>query len=79
MPNTEIDDQRDRITITFDLDEGQQFRVGRLILNGVEPYAGAGQQLIDAWKPHEGQGPLGRGTDELAKLAGRTVSPYGRG
>ncbi|MGZ4814593.1 MAG: POTRA domain-containing protein [Terriglobales bacterium] len=55
VPNTEIDDQRDRITITFDLDEGQQFRVGRLILNGVEPYAGAGQQLLDAWKPHEGQ------------------------
>jgi len=55
VPNTEIDDEKKRITITFDLDEGEQFRVGRLIFDGPEPCPGEYAKLVDAWAPYVGR------------------------
>jgi len=55
VPNTEIDDEQKLITITFDLDEGDQFRVGRLILEGPEPYPGFYEKLKKEWAPYVGR------------------------
>jgi Surface antigen variable number repeat len=55
LPNMDIDDEHLSINVTFDIDEGSQFRYGRLILDGPEPYPGAGKKLLDGWKSYEGQ------------------------
>jgi len=55
VPNTDIDEEHLRVNVTFDLDEGEKYRFGKLILNGVEPYPGARQKIMDTWEPHEGQ------------------------
>jgi hypothetical protein len=55
LPNTEINNDNLSIAISFDLDEGDQYRVGQLTLDGVEPYPDAGNHLLEAWKPHVGQ------------------------
>jgi outer membrane protein assembly factor BamA len=55
VPNTEIDDEKHLITVTFDMDEGNQYRIGQLTLNGKEPYPGAGKKLMDDWAQHVGE------------------------
>ena len=40
--------------MNIELDEGSQYRFGPLVLDGEEPRPGAGQELIDAWKPYIG-------------------------
>ena len=55
VPNTEADDQSATIALRIDLDEGVVYRLGKLVLDGVEPVAGAGANLIEAWKPYEGR------------------------
>jgi hypothetical protein len=55
VPNTDIDEQHLLINLTFDMDEGAQFRVGKLLLNGEEPFAGAGKKMLEAWHRHEGE------------------------
>jgi len=55
VPNTYPDDQMGTISLRVDMDEGVQFRVGALMLDGVEPAPGVGAKLLQAWKPYEGQ------------------------
>jgi outer membrane protein assembly factor BamA len=55
IPNTDIDDDRKLINLTFDLDEGAQYRIGRITLDGQEPHPGVGRHLLDAWEPHIGE------------------------
>jgi len=55
VPNTEIDEERHVIRVLFDLDQGEQYHVGQLYLNGQEPYPGAGETLLEAWKPYIGK------------------------
>ena len=55
VPNTDANGQLDTITLRIDVDEGLIYRLGRLVLEGVEPAAGAGAKLVQAWKPYEGQ------------------------
>ena len=55
VPNTEVDDQSDTITLRVDLDEGLVFRAGILALDGVEPVPGGGARLLSSWKHYEGQ------------------------
>ena len=55
VPNTEADDASASITLTIDVDEGKQFRLGGLLLDGEEPHAGDGAKLIEAWKPMQGR------------------------
>jgi hypothetical protein len=55
VPNMVFYDERKTIGVLFDMDEGEQYQVGQLTLNGVEPYPGAGKQILEAWKPHIGQ------------------------
>ncbi len=55
VPNTEIDDEKHVIKLLFDLDEGEQYRVGKLDFEGLEPYPGAARQLAEAWQPYIGR------------------------
>jgi hypothetical protein len=55
IPNTEFDNKSSTVKIIFDLDEGEQFRVGTLRLNGNEPSPGEGKRLLALWATHIGQ------------------------
>jgi hypothetical protein len=55
VPNTDIDEEHLLINVTFDMDEGAEFRVGKLVLNGEEPFAGAGKKMLEVWHEHEGE------------------------
>lgn len=62
VPETGADDANGTVSLQVDLDEGLQFRVGALMLDGIEPVPGAGAKLLQAWKQYEGRvydgGPL---------------------
>jgi hypothetical protein len=53
FPVVTSDESRRIIDIVLDVDEGEAYDFGRLYLEGVEPYAGAGEALQDLWKPLE--------------------------
>lgn len=56
VPNTSADGQAHTVSLKIDLDEGQQFRVGKLIINGDEdPEPPCKAQLLREWKRYEGQ------------------------
>jgi outer membrane translocation and assembly module TamA len=59
VPVPGVDESRHIVDLTIDLDEGQLYVFGHLILDGVEPRAGAGKALIESW----------------ASLQGKTYSP----
>ena len=50
VPNPMADESRHVIGFTIDIDEGKTYNFGRLVLDGPEPHAGAGQALLDSWK-----------------------------
>jgi|SRR5271165_3458027 len=54
VPNTQADAAH-TISLVVDVDEGAQFRIGRLVLDGPEPKPGAGAKLLENWKQYEGQ------------------------
>jgi hypothetical protein len=54
-PVPSIDESRRIIDIVLDVDDGEAYDFGRLYLEGVEPYPGAGKALLDSWKPLEGK------------------------
>ncbi len=37
------------------IDEGVVFRIGSLMLDGIEPTPGAGARLLESWKTYRGQ------------------------
>jgi hypothetical protein len=55
VPSTEPDVLNRHIALHVDCDEGRQFRFGELILDGIEPYAGAGKQVLADWKHYRGK------------------------
>jgi outer membrane protein assembly factor BamA len=55
VPSTEPDVINRRIALRVDCDEGKQFRFGELILDGIEPYAGAGKQVLADRQPYRGR------------------------
>ena len=55
VPETSIDESRRTIDLVVDVDEGKPYNFGKLYLDGVEPYAGAGKALLNSWKPLEGK------------------------
>ena len=73
VPNTEIDDEHHVIKVVFTLDEGRQYRVGQLILNGIEPLPGAGRKLLDAWEPHVGEVYDCAFVEQFLKMANQVV------
>ena len=55
IPEPITDESRHVIDWTIDVDEGWAFDFGRLILDGPEPYAGAGSALLASWNTLEGK------------------------
>jgi hypothetical protein len=55
IPQLIKDDSRHDIDLIVDIDEGWPCDFGHLLLDGPEPHAGAGQALLDSWKPFEGK------------------------
>jgi hypothetical protein len=49
IPKTKTDEARRTIALILDIDEGKAWDFGRLLLQGPEPYAGAGKSLMAAW------------------------------
>jgi hypothetical protein len=55
IPLTRIDEERRVIDLTIDVDEGKPYDFGRLMLEGIEPHAGAAKALLAAWSGIEGK------------------------
>jgi outer membrane protein assembly factor BamA len=55
VPNAQVDDAAHTISLMVDIDEGVQFRIGTLVLDGVEAKPGAGAKVLENWKQYEGQ------------------------
>jgi outer membrane protein assembly factor BamA len=54
VPDTKIDDASGLISVNIDLDEGQKFRYGSLIISGEEFHRGAKEELLKAWRAYQG-------------------------
>jgi Surface antigen variable number repeat len=50
-----FEESRRTIDMVIDIDEGKPFNFGQLLLEGVEPHAGAANALKDSWKPLMGK------------------------
>lgn len=55
VPNEQTDDAAHTISLMVDVDEGAQFRIGPLFLDGVEAKPGAGAKLLADWKQYQGR------------------------
>jgi outer membrane translocation and assembly module TamA len=55
IPLPVIDESHHVVDLTIDLDEGKPYVFGRLVLDGVEPRAGAGKALIESWASLQGK------------------------
>jgi hypothetical protein len=55
IPKPSYDDARHTFTFDIDIDTGVPVSFGKLLLEGVEPQAGVGQQLLTSWKEIEGK------------------------
>lgn len=55
IPTPARDEFSHTVDFVIDVDEGKRFSFGRLILDGLEPHAGAGQSLLNSWKTIQGK------------------------
>jgi outer membrane translocation and assembly module TamA len=55
VPEIVSHESRHIIDLVVEVDEGKPYDFGRLDLEGVEPYAGAGKSLLNSWKTLEGK------------------------
>lgn len=55
VPNTRTDRTSQTISLIVDIDEGVQYRIGSLLLDGPEPQPGVGAKLLENWKQYEGE------------------------
>lgn len=53
VPDTRIDDESRLISLVVDFDEGKEFRVGKIVVLGLEE--SAGQEFLDTFPIHPGQ------------------------
>jgi outer membrane protein assembly factor BamA len=54
VPDTVVDDDNGLISLKIDMDEGQEFRYGKLIISGEESRPGAKEELLKAWRAYQG-------------------------
>lgn len=54
-PAVLLDDSQRTIGFNVQLDEGQTYDFGKLLLEGVEPHPGAGKELVHSWDSLEGR------------------------
>jgi outer membrane translocation and assembly module TamA len=55
VPQEERNEQLHTVDWVLDVQEGWQYHFGRLILDGLEPHAGAAQSLLNSWKTIHGK------------------------
>jgi hypothetical protein len=55
VPTPVIDEKRHEVNLTIDLDEGNAYVFGPLVLDGIEPHAGDGSALLSSWATLQGK------------------------
>jgi outer membrane protein assembly factor BamA len=55
VPDAEADAASATVALHIDVDEGPVFRLGKLLVTGIDPARGLGRQLLEAWQPHVGE------------------------
>lgn len=55
IPEATVDETRHVVDLLIDIDEGQPYTFGHLVFNGIEPHAGAGQELTASWSSLQGK------------------------
>lgn len=55
IPNTNADNEANTVSLKIDVDEGKQFHLGTLTVEGRELHPGDRQKMLSAWVPNEGQ------------------------
>jgi len=55
MPQALVNESRRTIDLLIELDEGEPFDFGQLLLDGTEPHAGAAEELMKSWKALQGK------------------------
>lgn len=55
VPNATVNKDASTIALSIDVDEGAQFRLGHLMLDGQEVRPGAGARLLANWTPYQGK------------------------
>jgi hypothetical protein len=55
VPETRFDESHRAIALDIEIDEGKPYDFGRLLLDGIEPHAGAGNALMESWKTLQGK------------------------
>jgi hypothetical protein len=55
IPDTTSDDLHHTVDLVIDLDEGNPFDFGQLVLDGQEPHPDAGKALAESWKTLRGK------------------------
>jgi hypothetical protein len=55
VPEVKSDESHRTMALVIDIDEGQPFNFGRLVLDGVEPHPNAGRTLLESWKTIQGK------------------------
>ncbi len=54
IPDMTFNERTERIILRVDIDEGEQYRVGKLLVDGDESEPGAKERLLEGWKKYEG-------------------------
>ena len=54
-PAPRLDESRRTIDLIIELDEGEPYDFGQLLLDGTEPHAGAAKELMESWKTLQGK------------------------
>jgi outer membrane translocation and assembly module TamA len=55
IPMPAVDEAHHVVDLMIDIDEGNPYVFGRLVLDGIEPHTGAGQDLINSWNALQGK------------------------
>lgn len=55
VPQPLMNEKSHTVDFLLDVQQGPQYHFGRLILDGIEPHAGAGQSLLNSWKTVQGK------------------------
>jgi outer membrane translocation and assembly module TamA len=55
IPTPAVDESHHVVHLVIDIDEGQPYTFGHLVFKGIEPHAGAGQELTASWASLQGK------------------------
>jgi outer membrane protein assembly factor BamA len=73
IPNLEIDEAGSKISLTIDVDEGRQFRMGHLFVDGLDPAKAA--SVVRAWPLRSGDVYLDSAVNEFFLHVGAIADP----